>query len=126
MVIQPPSRNARNRGALMTELLVAMALLLSLLIPLSYFIHAERRFARSCYQRAVAMEIVDGEMEALVAGEWQAFKPGAHEYAVNAGAATNLPQGQFLLTVETNTVRLEWKPAKRGNSGKVVREATLK
>lgn len=126
MVIRTSSRSARQCGALMTELLIAMALLLSSLIPLAYFIQSERAMARSCYYRAVAVEIVDGEMEALVAGGWRAFEPGTHKYPVRAGALTNLPPGQFLLTVETNKLRLEWIPSLKRRGGHVVREAMLK
>jgi hypothetical protein len=109
----------------MTELLVAMALLLGALLPLAYSIASERRFARAAYQRAVAMEMVDGEMELLVAGGWRAFTPGTREYPVRAGAATNLPPGQFLLTIETGRLRLEWKPALKDHGGSVVREVRL-
>ena len=125
-MIRTSFHSARKCGSLMVELLIALALLLGALIPLAYFIDSERHFARSCYQRAVAMEIVDGEMEALLAGGWRTFEAGTHEYPVHAGALTNLPPGQFLLTVETNKLHLEWKPEKRGSSGKVVREAVLK
>lgn len=110
----------------MTELLVAMALLAGALLPLAYSIASERRVARAYYQRAVAVEIVDGEMEALAAGGWRAFTPGAHEYPVHAGAATNLPPGQFLLTVDTGKLRLEWKPAVKDHGGSVVREVVVK
>ena len=79
----------------MMELLVAMALLVGALLPLAYSIVSEKRLARAYYQRAVAMEIVDGEMETLAAGEWATFSSGIHEYPVRAGAATNLPPGRF-------------------------------
>lgn len=115
-----------QRGALLTELLVAISLLVLALLPLAYSISSEQRFARASYQRAVAMELVDGEMEALVAGGWRAFAPGSHEYPVRAIAATNLPPGQFLLTVESDKLRLEWKPAIKHHGGSVVREAVLK
>ena len=58
----------RQRGSLMVELLVALAILTGVLLPLAYSFVSERRLARSAYQRAVAMEIVDGEMEVLLAG----------------------------------------------------------
>jgi hypothetical protein len=108
------------------ELLVAMALLVGALLPLTYSIVSEKRLARGYYQRAVAMEIVDGEMETLTAGEWSAFSTGSHEYTVRAGAATNLPPGHFILTVETNRVKLEWRPAVKQHGGPVVREAMVK
>ena len=110
----------------MTELVVAMALLAGTLLPLAYSIASERRVARAYYQRAVAMEIVDGEMEVLAAGGWRAFTPGMREYSVHAGAATNLPPGRFWLTVETGKLRLEWKPAIKDHGGSVVREVRVK
>lgn len=120
------ARRWRCAGALMTELAVAMSLLLVALLPLSYSVVSERRLARALYQRAVAMELVDGEMEALAAGGWRAFAPGAHEYSVSAGAATNLPPGRFVLTVSGERLRLEWQPAVQRHGGPVVREVRLR
>jgi hypothetical protein len=119
-------RRIRQRGSLMVELLVAMALLVGVLFPLAYSFAAERRLARSSYQRAVAMEIVDGEMEVLMAGEWRAFSPGTHDYRVHAAATTNLPPGHFLLSVQTGKLRLQWLPARKDAGGPVTREAMLK
>jgi hypothetical protein len=126
MVIIPPSRSARQCGTFMTEMMVAIALLVGTLLPIAYSVASERRQARFSYQRAVAMEIVDGEMEILVAGGWRAFAPGRHALPVNAAAATNLPPGQLLLTVETNRVRLEWQPGVKHMGGPVAREAVVK
>ena len=126
MVIRTKAQSRRQHGALMTELLVALALLAGVLLPLAYSFVSERRLARSSYQRAVAMEIVDGEMEVLAAGEWRAFTPGTHEYQVRAGAATNLPPGQFVLTLEPGKVRLHWQPALKQHGGAVTREVRVK
>ena len=138
MVIRKPSRpkvgravpcaptKLRQAGALMVELLVALAIVIGVLFPLAYsFVH-ERRLARACYQRAVAMEIVDGEMETLLAGEWRAFPPGTHDYQVRAGAATNLPPGRLTLLVQPPTLRLRWQPALKDHGGAVVRQATIR
>jgi hypothetical protein len=116
----------RQCGALLVELLVAMALLIGVLFPLAYSFATERRLARSYYQRAVAIEIVDGEMETLMAGEWHAFPTGTHDYAVHAGAATNLPPGRFTLTVQPPKLRLRWQPTLKDRGGPVTREAILK
>ena len=115
---------ARN-GALMVELLVAIALLTGALLPLAYSIASEKRLARASYQRAVAMEIVDGEMEVLAAGEWLAYKSGTQDYPVHAAAATNLPPGRFVLTISTSRVRLEWRPELKMHGGGVVRDVKL-
>jgi hypothetical protein len=120
------ARRGRQNGSLMVELLVAIALLIGVLFPLAYSLATERRLARSYYQRAVAMEIVDGEMEVLLAGEWHAFSPGTHDYAVHAGAATNLPPGRFILSLQPGKLRLRWQPTLKDTGGPVTREATLK
>ena len=123
MVIRLPGSERRRAGLLMVELLVAMALITGALLPLAYSLASERRLVRATYQRAVAMEIADGEMEVLAAGGWRAFAPGTHEYHVDAGAATNLPPGRFLLHVEAGKARLEWRPSVKMHGGPVVREA---
>jgi hypothetical protein len=110
----------------MVELLAAMILLAVAMLPLAYSAGAEKRLARAYYQRAVAMEIVDGEIEALAAGEWRTFAPGTCDYHVHAGAATNLPPGRFMLTIQTNKVRLEWRPDAHRQGGPVVREAAVR
>jgi hypothetical protein len=71
------------------------------------------------------MELVDGEMEILRAGEWRQFPRGAQGYAIRSAAAKNLPPGQFILTVEGHRVRLEWQPGAKDEGGKVTRETIL-
>ncbi len=110
----------------MIELLAAIVLLAGALFPLAYSLGSERRLARSSYQRAVAMEIVDGEMELLAAGEWRSFKPGTQEYPVVAAAARNLPPGKFLLNLTTNRIKLTWQPAAKDAGGAMTREAPIR
>ncbi len=126
MVMRLAGSGARQTGALMVELLVAMALVAGALLPLAYSLASEKRLVRATYQRAVAMEIVDGEMEVLAAGAWRAHSAGAHDYPIHSIAATNLPPGHFLLTVQGSTVRLEWRPRVKMHGGAIVREVTLK
>lgn len=110
----------------MAEIILAMALLVVVLVPVAYSFDAEKRAARATYNHAIAMEIVDGEMEVLLAGEWRAFTPGTHPYPVKANALTNLPPGDFTLTLATNKIRLEWKPSMTRRGGPITREAVLK
>ena len=77
----------RRRGALITEVVIAMGILTLALFPLAFSIVREQKLTRAYFNRAIVMEIVDGEMESLMAGEWRAFKPGAQSYAVRAEAA---------------------------------------
>ncbi len=110
----------------MVELLVAMAIIGAILLPIAYSIAAERRLTRAIYQRAIAMEIVDGEIEALAAGGWRAFTNGVTEYAVHAEAAQNLPPGRFSLILTPERLRLEWHPSVKMHGGGVVREVRRK
>ena len=71
MVMRFTTSRARQAGALMVELLVAMALVAGALLPLAYSLASERRLVRATYQRAVAMEIVDGARVQLL----DAYRP---------------------------------------------------
>ena len=126
MVIHLPTQSACERGSLLAEMLVAIAILLAVMLPVAYSFDAEKRLARTYYTHAIAMEIVDGEMEVLLAGEWRAFTPGTHPYTPKAGSLTNLPPGEFTVTIQPGKVRLEWRPAIKQYGGPVVREAAIK
>ena len=110
----------------MVELLAAMSLLLFALLPLAWSFASEQRLARGLYQRAVAMEIVDGEIEVLAAGAWRSYTNGVTPYQVHSFARTNLPPGQFWLSVSPDKIRLEWRPTARDHGGGVVRDVALK
>jgi Tfp pilus assembly protein PilV len=125
MVIRPRHR-ARQRGFMMTEMAMAMLILVIAMLPLAFSANSDARLFRATYQRTVAMEIVDGEMEILAAGAWRNFPEGAHPYTVHAKAAVNLPAGQFQLTRTGQHLRLEWLAAKKTGIGPVVREVTVK
>ena len=119
-------QRANERGALMTELMIAMAILAVAVFPLAFSFAQETRFLRSCYNRAVAMEIVDGEVEVLLAGEWRSFKEGVQDYTPHALAVTNLTSSTFQLTITGRRLRLEWLPSRKDQGGKVIREVTVK
>lgn len=123
MVIGPTK--LRSGGWLEMDLAIAMALLLLIFLPLAFSFHSERKLARAYYHRAIAAEIVDGEFEALLAGQWKERPEGQQPYAVRCLAATNLPPGEFLFTRRGTTIRLEWLPGRKGQGGRVIREATL-
>ena len=115
-----------ERGMLMTELVVAMAIILVAVLPLAFSIGHEQKLLRVYYDKAIAMEIVDGEMEVLAAGEWRAFQEGTQSYSVSAEAAKNLPPGEFKLTITGKHLRLEWLPQNKYQGSKVIREVTVK
>ena len=108
---------------LTTDMVVAMSLLAVVMLPISFSFFQDQRLLRAHYTRTVAMEIVDGEFETLMAGEWKAHPEGAHRYFVENEAARNLPPGEFFLTREGDRLQLEWRE-KRGRT--VVREGRVK
>lgn len=126
MVILPTIRRTRQGAMLTTEMVVALCILVLTILPMAFAIWHENRLLKAYYYRALAMEIVDGEMEVLAAGEWRGYAPGEHRYTVRAVAATNLPPGEFVLTVGERKARLEWIPQERNRGGRITREAVLK
>jgi hypothetical protein len=115
----------RNCGWLMADLAIAMGILVIAMLPLSAsFVH-EQKLCRIYYHKAVAMEIVDGEFEVLLSGHHKNLKPGVQPYEIRSAAATNLPPGQFVLTLEPGHLMLEWLPAKKWGGGRVFREADI-
>ena len=110
----------------MAELIGAMLVLTLAIMPITVMLLKDQRACREYYYKAVAMGIVDGEMEVLRAGFWKKFKQGAQPYPTNAHSVTNLPAGELLLTLEGQKMRLEWKPKEqRFQSVHVVREVDL-
>ena len=125
MVIRAKSTASRRGGWMIAECIVALGILIAVMIPISFSFVAEHRACRASYYHAVAMELVDGEMEILRAGEWRQFPRGSQPYAIHSAAAGNLPPGQFMLTVEKRLIRLEWQPAAKDQGGKITRETIL-
>jgi len=121
------SGGCRERGyLLMTDLIVAMAILTIAIIPIAFSFVSDRQLLRAEYYRSVAVEVADGEMEILAAGAWRDLPDGQQVYAVPANAVAHLPPGHFQLTKTGNRLRLEWKADARHGIGNVVREITVK
>lgn len=116
-------RGAGRRGAFTTmEMVITMAVLVLAVLPLAASFMYDARLLRVSYQKSVVMELVDGEMEILAAGEWRAYPPGVHEYPLRGLSVTNLPPGRCQLTVDARFLRLEWKSEPHTGVGTVVRE----
>lgn len=120
------ARHSVRTGFLMTEVMIALAIVSLAILPLAYSFAQENKYLRRCYERAVAMEIVDGEMEIIRAGGWRSFTNGVQTITTTARSATNLPPGELRLTLSEKHARVEWLPAKTSHGSPVVREATLK
>ncbi len=126
MVIARQERRKERGSALLVELVGAMLVLTLAIMPITLMLLKDQRACREHYHKAVAMEIVDGEMEVLRAGYWKEFKQGAQPYPTTANSATNLPEGELRLTLQGEKIRLEWEPKEqRFQSIHIVREADL-
>jgi hypothetical protein len=126
MVTGARKTNSRSGGWMVLEAVIALGILAAVAIPIGYSFRSERIAFRASYNRAIAMELVDGETEILRAGEWRQYHRGPQIYKVNAAAATrNLPPGHFELTLGEHLIRLEWLPDDRDQGGKVLRETAL-
>ena len=124
MVISKNERRKERGSALLVELVGAMLVLTLAIMPITLMLLKDQRACQEHYYKAVAMEIVDGEMEVLRAGYWKEFKQGAQSYPTTANSATNLPEGELRLTLQGEKIRLEWEPKEqRFQSVHIVREA---
>jgi len=117
---------ARRRGFLEMDMVVGLAILTIAIVPLGYSFARERQVLRAEYYRAVADEIVDGEMEILAAGAAKSLPDGSQVYTVHSAAAENLPPGHFQLTKTGRRLRLEWTPDEKRGVSAIARETTLK
>jgi hypothetical protein len=112
-------------GSMMMEMIVAVGILTTATVPIAYSFMAEARLCRQYYFRSVAMEVVDGEMEVLAAGEWAVYPEGTQAYKVTAAAVSSLPAGAFTLTRQGKRLRLDWKPENTRQAKPFAREVTL-
>lgn len=119
----------RTRGFLQIDLMAGLAILSLAIVPLGLSFAHERQVLKLEYYRSVANEIVDGEMEILMAGDWKSLPDGSQPYAVQSRAAGVLPPGHFQLIKNGNHLKLEWQashkdPHKHG-FGSVYREVNV-
>jgi hypothetical protein len=118
--------SSREGGVLVVEAMVAMAILILATLPLSIWMLADARAFRDTYRRAVAVELVDGEMEILAAGDWRNYPEGTNACHIEAKAAANLPEGRFEVIRHENHLRLEWTPSRGSGIARVAREVTIR
>ena len=74
----------------------------------------------------MALQLIDGEMDVLLAGERRKYTTGEHRITPVGEAVQNLPEGEFVLTVHDQKLTLAWVPTKRAKWGRVERVVELK
>jgi hypothetical protein len=110
----------------MIEGMVGISILLIAVLPLAMWSVMDAKALHKSYQRAVAVEMVDGEMEVLAAGAWRDVAEGTNEFRASGKAGANLPDGEFQIIRRGDHVRMEWKALKKSGIGMVAREAVIK
>jgi hypothetical protein len=107
------------------DLFLAMAVFLVGFFGVAYLASREMKLARAYYYDAIAMSLVDGELEVLAAGAWRSLPEGESTYSSKAPATRSLPPGRFLATRTPEVIRLEWLPAGKGRGRHIIREFAL-
>ena len=126
MILSRTIRLARCRAILQMDVAIALSLLALVFIPLSVSSSGDLDLARRHYFEAVALQLIDGEMDVLLAGERRKYTTGEHRIKPVGEAVQNLPEGEFVLTVHDQKLTLAWVPTKRAKWGRVERVVELK
>ena len=126
MNIRPTTRLTNRLAFLQLDVAVAITVLALVFIPLSVSSSGDLDLARRQYFEAVALQLIDGEMDVLLAGERRKYTPGEHQIKPVGEAVQNLPEGEFVLTVHDQKLALAWVPTKRAKWGRVERVVELK
>jgi len=126
MILTQTTRLARCRAFLKLDVAVAIAILLIVFIPFSVSSIGDLDLARRHYFEAVARQLIDGEMDLLLAGERRKYTPGEHRITPVGRAVKNLPEGEFVLTVLHRKLTLAWVPTKSARWGRIERVVELK
>ena len=126
MNIRPTTRLANRLAFLQLDVAVAITVLALVFIPLSVSSSGDLDLARRQYFEAVALQLIDGEMDVLLAGERQKYTTGEHRITPVGEAVQNLPESEFVLTVHDQKLTLAWVPTKRAKWGRDERVVELK
>lgn len=126
MNIRPTTRLTNRLAFLQLDVAVAITVLALVFIPLSVSSSGDLDLARRQYFEAVALQLIDGEMDVLLAGERRKYTPGEHQIKPVGEAVQNLPEGEFVLTVHDQKLTLAWVPTKRAKWSRVERVMELK
>lgn len=126
MNIRPTTRLTNRLAFLQLDVAVAITVLALVFIPLSVSSSGDLDLARRHYFEAVALQLIDGEMDVLLAGERRKYTTGEHRITPVGEAVQNLPEGEFVLTVQEQKLTLAWMPNKRAKWGRIERVVELK
>jgi hypothetical protein len=120
------NRFRRCGGWMNVDMLVAIALLLLVVLPLAYGMVGERRLLDAELRRAALVELLDGELEVLLAGEWRQRPEGESDIPLTGAAAARLLPGRCVLIKSGKSLRLEWRSEKHDGAVSVSKEAVAR
>ena len=126
MILSRTTRLAKRSAFLQLDVAIAITVLALVFIPLSVSSSGDLDLARRHYFEAVALQLIDGEMDVLLAGERRKYTPGEHRIKPVGESVQNLPEGEFVLSVQDEKLTLTWVPKKLVKWGRVDRVVQLK
>ncbi len=108
------------------DVMVAIVILMLVFIPLTVTSSSKLDLARRHHVEAVVLQLIDGEIDVLLAGEHEKYNFGEHRITPAGEAAEDLPKGDFILTLKKKQLSLVWIPVKQAKWGRIDREVNLK
>ena len=118
MTLRPTSRLAKHLAFIQLDLMLAVSILMLLFIPFGVTSSGKLDLARRQHFEAVALQMIDGELDVLLAGERQKYPLGE---TPPGEAVKTLPVGEFILIVKEKQLFLAWVPEKEAKWGRVER-----
>ena len=95
-----------QRGWIQVDLMIAISLISLMLIPMSMTVHIERVYLKQLQERAVIGQVLDGELEFLLAGGLKPFGVGEHSLP---DLQSPIGKGSFSLVVTEKELKVEWR-----------------
>ena len=126
MNIRRTTRLVKRLAFLQLDVAIAITVLALVFIPLSVSSSGDLDLARRHYFEAVALQLIDGEMDVLLAGEHRKYTPGEHRIKPVGESVQNLHEGEFVLSVQHEKLTMAWMPKKLDKWGRVERVVELK
>ena len=108
------------------DVMGAIVILMLVFIPLTVTSSRKLDLARRHHVEAVVLQLIDGEIDVLLAGEHKKYNFGEHRITPAGEAAEDLPKGDFILTLKKKQLSLVWIPVKQAKWGRIDREVNLK
>ncbi len=109
-------------ASVLPDLVIAIMLLGLVLLPLAHSFASQRRLLQAEMDRATMVQLVDGELEILLAGPWRKLPEGTSSLTIRTNGLVRVAAGSCAVTRSNGMVKLEWTPAARSGVGRIIRE----